>query len=218
MVVLLSISAYSPYRLHLGQCCLAWRPLFHKCVVVALVRDKSKLTDIEHPNLSIVEQDLENDFSRALTGVQQVIFSAGSGGATGADKTLLIDLWAAVKAINYAVDAQVEHFIMVSSIGADDPDGIESSIKPYLVAKHMADEHLLHSGLHYSIVRPGTLLNESASGLFTINRPATRQDAVINREDVADALVYIASHKPDKSQLFELFNGDKPLDELLAGN
>ncbi|AXV65689.1 SDR family oxidoreductase [Pseudoalteromonas lipolytica] len=186
--------------------------------VVALVRDKSKLTDIEHPNLSIVEQDLENDFSRALTGVQQVIFSAGSGGATGADKTLLIDLWAAVKAINYAVDAQVEHFIMVSSIGADDPDGIESSIKPYLVAKHMADEHLLHSGLHYSIVRPGTLLNESASGLFTINRPATRQDAVINREDVADALVYIASHKPDKSQLFELFNGDKPLDELLAGN
>ncbi|QMW13472.1 SDR family oxidoreductase [Pseudoalteromonas sp. MT33b] len=186
--------------------------------VVALVRDKSKLTDIEHPNLSIVEQDLENDFSHALTGVQQVIFSAGSGGATGADKTLLIDLWAAVKAINYAVDAQVEHFIMVSSIGADDPDGIESSIKPYLVAKHMADEHLLHSGLHYSIVRPGTLLNESASGLFTINRPATRQDAVINREDVADALVYIASHKPDKSQLFELFNGDKPLDELLAGN
>ncbi|QPL41863.1 SDR family oxidoreductase [Pseudoalteromonas sp. A41-2] len=186
--------------------------------VVALVRDKSKLTDIEHPNLSIVEQDLENDFSRALTGVQQVIFSAGSGGATGADKTLLIDLWAAVKAINYAVDAQVEHFIMVSSIGADDPDGIESSIKPYLVTKHMADEHLLHSGLHYSIVRPGTLLNESASGLFTINRPATRQDAVINREDVADALVYIASHKPDKSQLFELFNGDKPLDELLAGN
>ncbi len=186
--------------------------------VVALVRDKSKLTDIEHPNLSIVEQDLENDFSRALTGVQQVIFSAGSGGATGADKTLLIDLWAAVKAINYAVDAQVEHFIMVSSIGADDPDGIESSIKPYLVAKHMADEHLLHSGLHYSIVRPGTLLNESASGLFTINRPATRQDAVINREDVADALVYIASHRPDKSQLFELFNGDKPLDELLAGN
>ncbi|WP_417699004.1 SDR family oxidoreductase [Pseudoalteromonas lipolytica] len=186
--------------------------------VVALVRDKSKLTDIEHPNLSIVEQDLENDFSRVLTGVQQVIFSAGSGGATGADKTLLIDLWAAVKAINYAVDAQVEHFIMVSSIGADDPDGIESSIKPYLVAKHMADEHLLHSGLHYSIVRPGTLLNESASGLFTINRPATRQDAVINREDVADALVYIASHRPDKSQLFELFNGDKPLDELLAGN
>ena len=186
--------------------------------VVALVRDKSKLTDIEHPNLSIVEQNLENDFSRALTGVQQVIFSAGSGGATGADKTLLIDLWAAVKAINYAVDAQFEHFIMVSSIGADDPDGIESSIKPYLVAKHMADEHLLHSGLHYSIVRPGTLLNESASGLFTINRPATRQDAVINREDVADALVYIASHKPDKSQLFELFNGDKPLDELLAGN
>ncbi|MEL7309086.1 MAG: NAD(P)H-binding protein, partial [Pseudomonadota bacterium] len=108
--------------------------------VVALVRNKNKLSALESNNLTIVEQDLENDFSRAFEGVEQVIFSAGSGGATGADKTLLIDLWAAVKAINYAVDAKVKHFIMVSSIGADAPDNIESSIKPYLVAKHMADQ------------------------------------------------------------------------------
>ena len=115
----------------------------------ALVRDKSKLSTLESSHLTIVEQDLENDFSRAFEGVDQVIFSAGSGGATGADKTLLIDLWAAVKAINYAVDAKVKHFIIVSSIGADAPDNIESSIKPYLVAKHMADQHLINSELNY---------------------------------------------------------------------
>ena len=184
--------------------------------VVALVRDKSKLTALESNHLTIVEQDLENDFSRAFEGVEQVIFSAGSGGATGADKTLLIDLWAAVKAINYGVDAKVKHFIMVSSIGADAPDNIESSIKPYLVAKHMADQHLINSELNYSIVRPGTLLNDAATGLLTNTRPATRQDAVINREDVADTLLYLAEHTPKKPQVFELFNGDKSIDSLLS--
>ncbi|MFY8282371.1 SDR family oxidoreductase [Pseudoalteromonas sp. SSMSWG5] len=184
--------------------------------VVALVRDKSKLSTLESNNLTIVEQDLENDFSRAFEGVEQVIFSAGSGGATGADKTLLIDLWAAVKAINYAADAKVKHFIMVSSIGADAPDNIESSIKPYLVAKHMADQHLINSELNYSIVRPGTLLNDAATGLLTTTRPVTRQDAVINREDVADTLLYLAEHTPKKPRVFELFNGDKSIDSLLS--
>ncbi|RZD22411.1 SDR family oxidoreductase [Pseudoalteromonas sp. MEBiC 03485] len=183
--------------------------------VVALVRDKSKLSRLESSHLTIVEQDLENDFSRAFEGVEQVIFSAGSGGSTGADKTLLIDLWAAVKAINYAVDAKVKHFIIVSSIGADAPDNIESSIKPYLVAKHMADQHLINSELNYSIVRPGTLKNDAATGLLTTTRPATRQDAVINREDVADTLLYLAEHTPKKPQVFELFNGDKSIDSLL---
>ena len=145
------------------------------------------------------------------------VLSVNADGSIGrfTDKTLLIDLWAAVKAINYAVDAKVKHFVMVSSIGADAPDNIESSIKPYLVAKHMADQHLINSELNYSIVRPGTLLNDAATGLLTTTRPATRQDAVINREDVADTLLYLAEHTPQKPQVFELFNGDKSIGSLL---
>lgn len=184
--------------------------------ITALVRNKDKLSSLNNDRLKIVEQDLENDFSHAFNDIDQVIFVAGSGGSTGADKTLLIDLWAAVKAINYAKAANVKHFIMVSSIGADAPDNIESSIKPYLVAKHMADQYLLKSGLNYTIVRPGTLLNQAATGKFTTTRPATRQDALINREDVADALVYLASQHAKTSQVFELFNGDKSLSELLS--
>ena len=47
-------------------------------------------------------------------------------------------------------------------------------------------------------------------------RPATRQDAVINREDVADTLLYLAERTPKKPQVFELFNGDKSIDNLLS--
>lgn len=182
--------------------------------VVALVRDKSKLDDLDSSFLSIVEQDLEDDFSHAFEGCDQVIFAAGSGGSTGADKTLLIDLWAATKAANYAKNHDIKHFIMVSSIGADAPDAIEGKIKPYLVAKHMADEHLKQSGLNCTIVRPGTLTDESASMQVTTQRPNSKGDAKISRENVANTLVHIATEPFSSNKTFELFDGNKAISTL----
>lgn len=176
--------------------------------VTALVRDKTKLSDLESPFLNIVEQDLEGGFSEAVKGCDQVIFAAGSGGSTGDDKTLLIDLWAAAKAANYAKNNNVKHFIMVSSIGADNPDAIESDLKPYLVAKHMADEYLTNSGLNYTIVRPGTLTDETASMEVTTQRPDDQDKAKISRENVANALLHIATNSFEKNRIFELFDGD----------
>ncbi|WP_409423555.1 NAD(P)-binding oxidoreductase [Pseudoalteromonas sp. RW-H-Ap-1] len=179
--------------------------------VVALVRDKSKLSDLDSPFLSIVEQDLEGDFSNAVNGCDQVIFAAGSGGSTGTDKTVLIDLWAATKAATYSKEHGVKHFIMVSSIGADDPDAIESDLKPYLVAKHMADRHLINSGLNYTIVRPGSLTNENASKLISTERPKDRDKAIISRENVAHVLFTIATEQGSNRCIFEVFDGDKPI-------
>ncbi|GAA79716.1 SDR family oxidoreductase [Pseudoalteromonas sp. BSi20495] len=179
--------------------------------VVALVRDKNKLSDLKSPFLSIVEQDLEGDFSNALKGCDQVIFAAGSGGSTGDDKTVLIDLWAATKAANYAREHSTKHFIMVSSIGADDPDSIDGDLKPYLVTKHMADEHLINSGLNYTIIRPATLTDEKASLAVTTERPKDSDKAKISRENVANALLHIATNSPNSNRIFELFDGDKPI-------
>jgi uncharacterized protein YbjT (DUF2867 family) len=179
--------------------------------VIALVRDKNKLSDLDSPFLSIVEQDLESDFSEAMKDCDHVIFAAGSGANTGDDKTVLIDLWAATKAVAYAKEHGVKHFIMVSSIGAGDPDAIQSDLKPYLVAKHMADEHLINSGLNYTIVRPGTLTNEQASMQVTTERPQDRSNAKISRENVANALLHIATTPYISNRIFELFDGEKPI-------
>jgi len=179
--------------------------------VTALVRNKAKLDDLDSPYLNIVEQDLEGDFSNALKECDVVIFTAGSGGSTGDDKTMLIDLWAATKAATYAKEYGVKHFIMVSSIGADDPDAIQSDLKPYLVAKHMADEHLINSGLKYTIVRPGTLTDETGGMLITTKRPSDRSEAVISRENVANTLLYLATNSSDSSRIFEIFDGETPI-------
>lgn len=184
--------------------------------VVALVRDEQKLSDIKSDNMTIVEADLTDDFSHAFKGCSTVVFVAGSGGNTGADKTILIDLWAACRAADYAKQHDIKHFIMVSSIGADAPAEGPEEMQPYLVAKHMADEHLMHSGLRYSIIRPGTLTNNKAHNGFTTQRPSNKDEAIITRADVAKALAYCVAHQAKSNTVKELFNGAKHLDEVMS--
>lgn len=185
-------------------------------IITALVRDKSKLSDVNGDTMNIVEGDLTEDFEHAFEDCSTVIFAAGSGGSTGADKTLMIDLWAACKAADYAKNHNVEHFIMVSSIGADAPSSGPESMQPYLVAKHMADEHLISTGLNYTILRPGSLTNDDAKGKFTSERPSDKDKAVITRADVANALVYLAGDTRQDSRIIELFNGEQSLTEALG--
>ncbi|WP_421134418.1 SDR family oxidoreductase [Alteromonas sp. A079] len=181
--------------------------------VVAPVRSPEKLSDISHANLRVEEQDLEKDFSSHFEGVDQVVFTAGSGGSTGADKTMLIDLWAARNAIEYAKAAKTASFIMVSSIGAGDPNQVNSDMKPYLVAKHMADEHLMNSGLQHVILRPGTLLNEPGTHLIRTDMPDNQDDAVIPREDVATAIVEAVGRANSDNTITYLFKGDMPISQ-----
>lgn len=184
--------------------------------VRALVRNKSKLDHIKNDELDVMETDLEGDFSLAFDGIDNVVFVAGSGGSTGADKTLLIDLWAAKKAVDYAKEANVKQFIMVSSIGADDPEAIESDIKPYLVAKHMADQYLMASGVPFTIVRPGPLTNDKGQGKITIKRPNSREEMAIPRADVAKSVLFILSKDNLNGKIFELFGGTYDVDNVLV--
>ncbi|MGK0503339.1 MAG: hypothetical protein ACJARF_002112 [Alteromonadaceae bacterium] len=182
--------------------------------VVAPVRSPEKLNDVENENLVVKEQDLEKDFSEHFEGADCVVFVAGSGGNSGDDKTLLIDLWAARNAANYAKAANTPKFVMVSSIGAGDPDAVSSSIKPYLVAKHMADEHLMNSGVPYVILRPGTLLNEPGTHLVSTDMPDNQDDAVIPREDVATAIVEAVNRSNTDNITTYLFKGDTPISKI----
>ncbi|APD86073.1 SDR family oxidoreductase [Alteromonas gracilis] len=182
--------------------------------VLAPVRSPDKLSDIENDNLTVVEQNLEDDFSAHFDGADVVVFTAGSGGNTGAEKTIMIDLWAARNAVNYAKDAGTPKFVMVSSIGAGDPDAVSSEIKPYLVAKHMADEHLINSGLHHVILRPGTLLNEPGTHLVRTDMPDNKDDAVIPREDVATAIVESVARESSDNFITYLFKGDTPISQV----
>ena len=183
--------------------------------VRAMVRDANKLGGMNHPHLDIFEKDLESDFFQAFQGMDSVVFTAGSGGSTGPDKTLLIDLWAARNTVEYAARANLSHVIMVSAVGAGDPDAIDSKIKPYLVAKHMADEHLINADIRHTILRPGSLTDDPATGKFTTQRPDSKDAMKITREDVADMVVLATDKEDDINRVFELFEGNQSPEDVL---
>ena len=68
----------------------------------AMIRNQQQAEAIRALGGEPVIADLEGDFSSALDGCDQVVFTAGSGGHTGPDKTVLIDLWGAIKAVDAA--------------------------------------------------------------------------------------------------------------------
>jgi len=113
-----------------------------------------------------------------------VIFAAGSGADTGSDMTNKVDRDGAKSLVDQASEAKIQRFVMLSSVGAEDPDP-DSKMGVYLQAKHDADEHLKHSGLSFAIVRPVALTNDDGTGQVRfgddvdINGKAARGDVAL---------------------------------------
>lgn len=105
------------------------------------------------------EADLTQLADDVCEGVDAIIFAAGSGGDTNAEMTDKVDRDGAMDLIDRACSANVQRFVMLSSVGSEDPDP-SSDLYHYLKAKHGADEHLKASGLTYSIVRPVALTDD----------------------------------------------------------
>ena len=181
-----------------------------------MVRTTEQVRAFDKLGVEAVLGDLESDFSAAFEGCGKVVFSAGSGGATGADKTLLVDLWGAIKTVNYAKAKGLDHVVMISSMNAADPDSGPAAIKHYLVAKFAADEYLKNSGLPYSILRPARLTDESGTGKVNTDRPTDPAERIISRADVAAATLYCLKNSSSKGLIVDLRQGLVPLEDALA--
>ncbi|CQR48685.1 putative sugar epimerase YhfK [Haloferax massiliensis] len=67
---------------------------------IGVVRDESQFEAVRDRGGEPRLGDLEGDFDAALAGADAVVFTAGSGGSTGADKTLTVDLWGARRVVD----------------------------------------------------------------------------------------------------------------------
>ena len=155
--------------------------------------------------------DLEGAFASALDGADAVVFTAGSGGGTGWDKTIMVDLWGAKRAVDAAAEQEVNRFVMVSSRGAGDPQAGREPLRPYLVAKHFADRYLQQSGLAETVLRPTRLTDEPGTGHVT----TTDDGGPIPRADVAQAVVACLSDETTVGRAIDLYGGDTPIEDAL---
>jgi uncharacterized protein YbjT (DUF2867 family) len=183
---------------------------------IAMVRNDKQKAAFEEQGVQAVLADLEgsiNEIARAAEGADAVVFTAGSGGHTGADKTMMIDLDGAIKSVEAAKQAGVHRFIMVSAIGVHHRELWMESAPYYSAAKHYADIWLEQSNLDYTIVRPGGLINEPGTGKVTAAVDLDR--GRIPREDVAEAILASLENPHTIGKAFDIISGETPIMKAL---
>jgi uncharacterized protein YbjT (DUF2867 family) len=184
--------------------------------VKAMVRKQEQFEKYQDAGVDAVLADLEGsvaDLAKAMEGSDAVIFTAGSGGNTGDDKTLLIDLDGAVKAMEAAEQSGVNRFVMVSAMQAHNRENWHKDLRTYYVAKHYADRMLQNSKLTYSIVRPGLLLNEPGTGKVSIAENLGQGS--IPREDVAKLVITAVDNEKTYYRSFDLASGEHSIEQAI---
>ncbi|MFD1169666.1 SDR family oxidoreductase [Oceanobacillus caeni] len=181
----------------------------------AMVRSEEQANALRKSGVDAIVANLEgsvDELAEAMQGSDAVIFSAGSGGKTGPDKTLLVDLDGAVKSMEAAEKVGANRYVMVSAFRAFDRESWKDSpIKPYMVAKHYADRILTESNLNYTIFGPGRLLNEPGTGKVQAGNDIDKGS--IPREDVARAVVQSLDEENTFKKTIGLMSGESTIEE-----
>ena len=151
-----------------------------------------------------------------MKGLDAVVFTAGSGGRTGYDITLEIDLDGAVKSMIAAEKVGIKRFVMVSAYLADDRSRWEASgIKPYFIVKHFSDREKQRTSLDYTILRPVRLTDEEGRGKVTIKALPEGMQKAIPREDVATTILEVLDHPETIGKIMAMSTGETPIKEVI---
>jgi len=180
----------------------------------AMVREPDQAAQFQEHGIETAVADLEGDFQAALLGCDQVVFAAGAGGR-GPDKTLLVDLYGAIRTVDYAKAQGLKRLIMVGAMRSMIPQDAPDFLRPYAAAKFAADHYLMTSGLPYLILLPGRLTDEPASHRirtsFDESLPIT-----VSRENVAECLLAALRHDDLSNQQIILLDGENDIEETFA--
>src|SRR3954449_2200012 len=184
--------------------------------VLGIIRNPDQSGDLESLGMEPVIFDLEHDdgLAAAIGAVDAVVFAAGAGPGSGAERKLTMDRDGAVRLIEACKKAGARRYVMVSAMGAR--PGIEGDevFQVYLRAKFEADEALRASGLDYTVLRPGGLTDEPGTGAVTLGEELDRGN--IPRADVAATIAAILPATSSFGKTLDLIEGDTPIDAAVV--
>lgn len=182
--------------------------------VRGLIRKEEQAETMRELGVDPVVCDVEyqEDISDAIGEADAVVFAAGAGPGSGAERKWSVDRDGAIKLIEAAKNNKIGRYIMISAMGLDEPRGSDV-FQVYQKAKSEADEALRESDLNYTIIKPGRLTDEPGSGL--VNMASSLEQGEIPRKDVASVLVHVLEAPGLYKQTFDLVSGDTPIDEAI---
>jgi nucleoside-diphosphate-sugar epimerase len=185
--------------------------------VRGLIRKPGQADDLVEAGVEPVlcELEADGDVAGAIEGADAVVFAAGAGPGSGAERKWTMDYGGAVKLIEAARAGGVPRYLMVSAMGAANPPAEGGEVfGEYLRAKAKADRELESSGLDHTIVRPGMLTDEPPTGKIAVGIGLGRGE--IPRADVVDLLAAALPARNTVGRAFEAVSGETPVEQAVA--
>lgn len=186
--------------------------------VRGLVRNDDQFDDIRADGAEPVLCDLEaaspGDVDDALSGSDLVVFAAGAGPDSGLERKQTLDRDGAIKSVESAVRVGAGRFVIISSMGADDPPDDDETFSVYLRAKAAADEAVREAHIDAIIVRPGKLTDADAGN--TVDIAAKVERGEIPRADVAAVLTELIEVGDGVNTTIEVVSGNLPIRNAVA--
>lgn len=173
--------------------------------------------------------DLEDDVESLAEGFDAIIFVAGSRGKNvqGVDYQGLVNM------VNAAVKASVKRFLYIGSInvGKDPnqfiqelkdfyqvnnepvPEGLlVNTQKPgyhnYVKMKEKAEEHIINSGINYTIIRAGLLTQEPGTGKVNVTDGTLNAFGKISRDNLAAAFIEALENEKTYQKIYTILDGN----------
>ena len=186
--------------------------------VRGIIRSEAQADDLDDVGATPVVLNIEESDSGALAeavrGADAAVFAAGAGPGSGAQRKETVDYGGAVKLLEAAQHSGIGRYVIISSMGTDDPPDGNGTFEVYLRAKARADQAVMRSDVAWTVVRPGGLTNDPGTGNVHLDRHVDR--GRIPREDVAAVIVAVLDDERTAGHVLEVVSGDMPIGDAVA--
>ncbi|MBB6625830.1 NAD(P)H-binding protein [Nocardioides sp. KIGAM211] len=186
---------------------------------VALVRKEEYRTELEGLGAEVRLLDIEQQdaagFAEAFAGSDAVVFAAGGGADGDIERKRTVDLEGSLKSVEGARLAGIDRFVQISAISVDEPlpEDTGDVWRAYVEAKRDADAALRASDRAWTIIRPGRLTDDAATGRVALGPDVERGD--VARADVAATVAAVLGEDATIGQQWNLVGGDVPVAEAV---
>lgn len=203
--------------------------------VGSLVRNPEHTADVQGTGARAVVVDLETasiaEVAGHLDGADAVVFAAGAGPGSGAERKDTVDRAAALLLADAAAKAGVRRYLLVSATGVDArPDPERGEVwAAYIRAKKAAEEAIrADPNLDATILRPGKLTDEPGTGSVLLAPPPVDRDSgdgirrsrggddTVTREDTASVLAALLDAPATAGTTLDLRGGNTPIADAVA--
>ncbi len=190
--------------------------------VKALVRNLEMAKQILPPEVELVQGNVlfANTLEAAIADCDVLVCATGAKPSLNALDPYLVDYLGTKNLVNAAKAKNIKHFAIVSSLCVSKFFHPLNLFWLVLFWKKQAERYLQDSGLTYTIVRPGGLLNREKEGGLVLSGADTLFEGSLPRTKVAQVTVEALFTEAAKNKLVEIVVNadiaDRPIAELFA--